>query len=158
LWQNLSADEQYGLALLDGPVDIMRSLEQMSLIRCLDGSCAYTSEIVGQFVRRQQVHNLLQGGPFVIDPQRHVALADGRPLELTGSQFALLSRLCQEPGQVITAENLALAVWEGTVGDDPDRLKTLVKRLRRAIEPYGNWISSERGIGYALRRPENELH
>jgi DNA-binding response OmpR family regulator len=38
--------------------------------------------------------------------------------------------------------------------DDPDRLKTLIKRLRRAIEPYDSWIVSERGVGYALRAPE----
>jgi hypothetical protein len=26
--------------------------------------------------------------------------------------------------------------------------------LRRSIEPYSNWIVSERGVGYALRSPD----
>jgi len=62
-------------------------------------------------------------------------------------------RLCIQPGQVINGENLESAVWGDALVDDPDRLKTLIKRLRRAIEPYSGWVVSERGVGYALREP-----
>jgi DNA-binding response OmpR family regulator len=46
-----------------------------------------------------------------------------------------------------------LAVWGDVLVNDPDRLKTLIKRLRRAIAPFDTWIISERGVGYALRPP-----
>jgi DNA-binding response OmpR family regulator len=154
LWQNLTAEEQYCLAITNGPVDTMRLLEQQCLIQPWMGGYRYSSEILRRFVRRQIVEGLIQAGPFVIDQQRHEVRADGQELNLTTSQFDLLVRLCQQAGQVVPGEELEMAVWGDALLDDPDRLKTLIKRLRRAIEPHSNWIVSERGVGYALRPPE----
>lgn len=155
LWRNLSDDEQYCLAIKDGPIETMRQLEQQCLISRTDEGYAYTSEILRRFIRRQQVQDLIQAGPFVIDHQHHQVLADGADIALTSSQFDLLSRLSVQPGQVVPSEQLEIAVWGDALVDDPDRLKTLIKRLRRAIEPFGNWIVSERGVGYALREPNS---
>ncbi|GIK55125.1 MAG: hypothetical protein BroJett015_07880 [Chloroflexota bacterium] len=154
LWQNLSAEEQYTLAITNGPVDMLRLLEQQCLLQNEDGSYTYTSEILHRFVRRQSVTGLIQAGPFVIDQQRHQVWAENKEMALTTSQFAILVCLCQNAGQVVHGEELETAVWGEILVDDPDRLKTLIKRLRRAIAPYDNWIVSERGVGYALRPPE----
>lgn len=156
LWQNLSSEEQHVLAIADGPVDCLRQLEQQSLLRNVEGQYRYTSEILRRFVRRQSVSGLIQAGPFVIDEQRHQVWGEGHELSLTTSQFSVLVRLCQQPGQVVRGEDLEIAVWGNALVDDPDRLKTLMKRLRRAVDPYGNWIVSERGVGYTLRPPEQE--
>jgi hypothetical protein len=153
LWQNLSPDERYALAIAHGPVDTMRLLEQQALLQQVDGQYAYTSEILRRYVRRQQVGGLLQSGPFVIDLQRHQVWANGVELSLTTSQFDLLACLCSQPGQVVASDDLETVVWGEALVDDPDRLKTMIKRLRRAVEPYDNWIVSERGVGYALRSP-----
>lgn len=154
LWQNLTGEERYYLAVAHGPIDVMRQLEQQCLLRQVEDSHVYTSEILRRFVRRQEVAGLIQAGPFVIDRQRREVRAEGHELSLTSSQFDLLARLSQQAGQVIPAEELESAVWGDALIADPDRLKTLIKRLRRAIEPYSGWIVSERGIGYALRPPE----
>jgi two-component system response regulator RegX3 len=119
-----------------------------------DGEYCYTSEILRRFVRRQQVTGVVQAGPFLIDEQRHTVHANGQELSLTTSQFDLFIRLTRFAGQVVHSEDLEKAVWGEVLVDDPDRLKTLIKRLRRAIEPYDGWIVSERGVGYALRAPE----
>ena len=156
LWQNLSAEEQHVLAIADGPVESLRQLEQQCLLERTDGQYRYSSEILRRFVRRQEVPALVQAGPFVIDEQRHQVWGDNRELSLTSSQFAILVRLCRNAGQVVRGEDLELAVWGDVLVNDPDRLKTLIKRLRRAIDPLGNWIVSERGVGYALRPPEAE--
>lgn len=153
LWQNLSPDEQYALTILEGPVDSMRLLEQQCLIKNDGGAHHYTSEILRRFVRRQQVMGVIQAGPFVIDEQRHTVQANGAGLNLTTSQFDLFVRLTRQAGHVVHSEELEKAVWGEVLVDDPDRLKTLIKRLRRAIEPYDGWIVSERGVGYALRSP-----
>lgn len=153
LWNNLAPDEQYALAIEEGPVDVVRLLEQQCLLETVGGGLRYTSEILQRFVRRQPVPGLIQAYPFVIDPSRHRVRASGQTLMLTNSQFALLTCLCQRAGQVVHGEDLEQAVWGEILVDDPDRLKTLIKRLRRAIEPFGEWIVSERGVGYALRPP-----
>jgi len=154
LWQNLGPEEQYALTTLEGPIDSLRLLEQQCLITSVGGDYTYTSEILRRFVRRQQVPGVIQAGPFVIDEQRHTVQANGHELSLTTSQFDLFVRLTQDAGQVVHSEMLEAAVWGEVLVDDPDRLKTLIKRLRRAIEPYDGWIVSERGVGYALRPPD----
>lgn len=154
LWQNLAPEEQYALAIAEGPIDRMRLLEQQCLLQHENGSYSYTSEILRRFVRRQQVSGLIQAGPFVIDQQRHQVWANGQEYSLTTSQFSILSRLCQQAGHVVHGEDLEAAVWGDVLVNDPDRLKTLIKRLRRAIAPYDTWIISERGVGYTLRSPE----
>ncbi|HSH03154.1 MAG TPA: winged helix-turn-helix domain-containing protein [Anaerolineae bacterium] len=154
LWQNLSDSDQYALAITAGPVDNIRLLEQQCLITSDEDGYQYSSEILRRFVRRQQVTGLIQAGPFVINPQRHQVHIHGRENNLTNSQFDLLTCLASRYEKVVPSDVLETAVWGDALVDDPDRLKTLIKRLRRAIEPYGSWIISERGIGYALRPPE----
>lgn len=154
LWHNLTADEQYALALAEGPVDIIRQLEQQCLLFSQNGSHAYSSQVLQRFVRRQSVDGLIQAGPFVIDLQRYQVWGESQPLSLTNSQFNILVRLAQNAHQVVHGEDLEKAVWGEVLVDDPDRLKTLIKRLRRAIDPYDSWIASERGVGYVLRPPE----
>jgi hypothetical protein len=154
LWQNLTAEEQYALAIADGPTDSLRQLEQLCLLQKENAHYRYTSEILRRFVRRQEVSGLIQAGPFVIDQQRHQVWGNGEALNLTTSQFDILVRLCEQPGQVVHGDDLEIAVWGSVLAKEPDRLKTLIKRLRRAVDPYGNWIVSERGVGYSLRAPD----
>jgi hypothetical protein len=154
LWQNLTPTDQYALAIADGPIDSLRLLEQQCLLEQRDGSYHYTIEILRRFVRRQEVEGLIQAGPFVIDQQRHQVWANGQGRNLTTSQFSILVRLCELEGQVVPGNDLETAVWGDVLVNDPDRLKTLIKRLRRAIIPYDTWIISERGVGYALRSPD----
>ena len=153
-WNNLNHDEQYTLATLEGSIDIERMLEQQCLVHRGESGLTYPSIILRRFVRRQTVEGVVQAGPFVIDPQRHQMKAKQQTIPLTNSQFALMIRLGQQFGQVVHGDELEIAVWNEVLVDDPDRLKTLIKRLRRAIEPYSDWIVSERGVGYALRSPE----
>lgn len=155
IWRNLTPEEQYYLAIKDGPIETLRLLEQQCLIIRPDGRPEYCCEVLRRFIRRQQVQDLIQTGPFVIDHQRHQVITNGAELALTSSQFDLLVRLSEQAGQVVPSEQLEIAVWGDALVDDPDRLKTLIKRLRRAIEPYGNWIVSERSVGYALREPSS---
>ncbi|MCP4415329.1 MAG: hypothetical protein GY805_01820 [Chloroflexi bacterium] len=155
LWQNLTAEDQYALAIADGPIDNLRLLEQQCLLQSNGEGYSYTSTILRRYVRRQQVNGLIQAGPFVIDQQRHQVWGQGQEISLTTSQFAILVSLCHNAGQVVHGDNLETAVWGDVLVDDPDRLKTLIKRLRRAINPFDTWIISERGVGYALRPPES---
>jgi hypothetical protein len=154
LWQNLSEDEQYALALADGNIEILRQLEQQCLLQNNNGNYVYTSEILRRYVRRQTVNGIIQAGPFVVDLQRHQVWAENQPINLTISQFSIFVRLAQNANLVVHGNDLEEAVWGEILVDDPDRLKTLIKRLRRAIDPYDNWIISERGVGYALRAPQ----
>jgi len=158
LWQNLAVNEQHALVIADGDVDSVRHLQQQCLLVVNESrdegtpSFQYSSRMLQEFIRRQTVAGLIQAGPFVIDEQRHQVWGDLQLMSLTTSQFSLLLCLCQRAGQVVHGDVLETAVW-GKPSSDPDRLKTLIKRLRRAVTPHQKWIVSERGVGYALRPP-----
>lgn len=150
LWQSLTNDEQHALVIADGDVDSIRHLQQQCLLVMKGTQLQYSSRMLRNFIRRQDVDGLIQAGPFVIDEQRHQIWGDLELINLTTSQFDLLLCLCQRAGQVVHGDVLETAVW-GKPSNDPDRLKTLIKRLRRAVAPHHKWIVSERGVGYALR-------
>jgi DNA-binding response OmpR family regulator len=74
-------------------------------------------------------------GPMSIDPARRVVRIDGRDVDLTAYEFDLLYVLASSRGIVFSREALMRRVW----GDDThitDRsVDTLVKRVRRKVEP-----------------------
>ncbi len=158
LWQNLSVDEQHALIIAGGDVDSVRHLQQQCLLILANvekdrARFTYSNRILRDFIRRQEADGIIQAGLFVIDEQRHQVWAELRLLKLTNSQFDLLRCLCQRSGEVVHGDELETAVW-GSPSSDPDRLKTLIKRLRHAITPHQKCIVSERGVGYTLRSNE----
>jgi two-component system alkaline phosphatase synthesis response regulator PhoP len=92
-----------------------------------------------------QVHEL------VIHPGRHEALAAGRPLELTGTEFRLLHLLARRPGWVFTRAQIVSLVH----GDDypvSDRsVDVQVVSLRKKLGPYGKYLETVRGVGYRFK-------
>jgi len=92
-----------------------------------------------------QVHEL------VIHPGRHEALAAGRPLELTGTEFRLLHILARRPGWVFTRAQIVSLVH----GDDypvSDRsVDVQVVSLRKKLGPYGKYLETVRGVGYRFK-------
>ena len=90
-------------------------------------------------------------GPLVLDPGRHEARVDGRPLALTRTEFALLAALVAARGRVVSHERLLAAGWPGEPGPDPQWLKPHLARLRAKLEETGAPLpTSVRGVGYRL--------
>ncbi len=77
----------------------------------------------------------LQVGPIDLNPTQHVASIDGRPLDLTVTEFRLLHYLMTNAGTVVPTRAVLKHVWGY---DDPggtDVVRVTVHRLRRKIEP-----------------------
>ncbi|HZR23850.1 MAG TPA: response regulator transcription factor [Vicinamibacterales bacterium] len=70
-----------------------------------------------------------------IDPARRRVVADGREVELTDQEFRLLYLLATHPGIVFSREALLAKIWRGDTFVTVRSVDTLVKRLRRRIEP-----------------------
>lgn len=85
-----------------------------------------------------------------VDPATHRAAFQGKPLDLTRIEFALLSVLQAEPGRVFTRDQLLNRAWPdgGLVTDRTvdAHIKTLRKKLTNP-----DLIETVRGIGYRLR-------
>jgi len=153
-WRNLTPEEQhtlYTLPICQGSQpDVIRRLEQDCLIlRGADGY-DYLSRAFREFISSQPVPGLLQAGPVAIDESQHQTLIGDRPLSLTSTQYALLVHLVKQAGQVLSAEELEEVVWGDVYIEDPERLKSVIKGLRRALGDEAGRLENVRGVGYCL--------
>ncbi len=156
-WRNLSDEEQRVLAALpaaqDSRPDVTRRLEQECLIRRhADGDdYDYLSPAFRDFVHAQPIAGLLQAGPIAVDENQRQALLHGHLLNLTATQYILLVHLIERAGQVATTEALEQAVWGDEYIEDPERLKSVIKGLRRALGEEAARLENVRGVGYVWR-------
>jgi DNA-binding response OmpR family regulator len=81
-------------------------------------------------------------------------------MDLTPTEFKLLSHLVRNAGQAITYEILLNRIWGSDSYHTADHLRVIVRRLRAKIEQAGgpSCIENERGLGYRLVRPSASAH
>lgn len=87
-------------------------------------------------------------GEIKIDPDRHRVFIDGQEVELTATEFRLISRFINKRGKVQTREKLLSKVWGSDVNVTERTVDTHVKRLREKLGKYGSYIETVRGVGY----------
>ena len=83
---------------------------------------------------------------LVVDDDSYQAFYDGRPLELTLSEFLLLQVLKKEPRRVFTREQLILRIFNDDYVGNDRIIDAHVKNLRKKLP--GNYIKTVIGIGY----------
>ena len=86
-----------------------------------------------------------------IDPARRRVRVDGRDVELTDQEFRLLHLLATHAGIVFSREALLGKIWRGDTFVTVRSVDTLVKRLRRRIEPdpaNPRYLLTVWGVGY----------
>lgn len=151
-WRYLSAAEQRLLATLPtaptSQSDVLRRLEQASLIVRRNQGYDYLSSAWRMFAQAQAIPGLLQAGPIAVDKSQRQALLHGQALTLTPTQYALLTYLVEQSGQVVTNEVLEQAVWAEEYIEDPERLKSVIKGLRQALGAEAARLENVRGVGY----------
>lgn len=88
-----------------------------------------------------------------LDPVQPLAWLDDVPMELTQREWALLTLLVGNMGQVVSREDV-LGVWQTQPldgsGSGSNALEVYVHRLRRKLQDSGLSIRNVRGLGYML--------
>jgi DNA-binding response OmpR family regulator len=93
----------------------------------------------------------LRFGEFDVDLAAHEVRCEGRLIELTAREFALLRVLVEHPRQVFSRDQLFELVW-GSFGDR-SAVAVYIGRLRQKIEPDPSsprYIVTVWGVGYRL--------
>src|SRR5262245_36642058 len=89
-----------------------------------------------------------------IDRRRHQAAAEGKPLELTRSEFRLLDTLIRQPGRVFDRSELI----DAALGEDTMVLERTIdghiRAIRRKLGERADVIETVRGVGYRFRDSE----
>lgn len=98
-------------------------------------------------------------GNLVIDFAANTITVKGKPVELTATEYKLLTFLARNAGRVLTHSQILLRIWGEEYRDESYLVRTTVARLRRKIgdeEREGNsYIITRPGIGYTFQHPDN---
>ena len=87
-------------------------------------------------------------GDLSIDIPRHLVTVQGRAVELTATEFRLLSVLAQRRGRVQSREQLLRDVWNYETVIDTRTVDTHMRRLREKLGPAARYLNTVRGVGY----------
>ncbi|MFJ3892733.1 response regulator transcription factor [Streptomyces sp. NPDC090083] len=90
---------------------------------------------------------------LVMDLRTRDVTRDGRPLDLTRTEFTLLEYLLHHPGTALTRSRIHRHVWGFDFEPASNTLDVYVMYLRRKLESRGGprLIHTVRGLGYTLR-------
>ena len=86
-----------------------------------------------------------------IDPARHEMTQDGKALELSPKEFALLYFLARNPGQVFSRDILLDRIWGSDSFVSPRTVDVHIRWLRERIEQnpaQPEKLQTVRGVGY----------
>jgi two-component system phosphate regulon response regulator PhoB len=87
-------------------------------------------------------------GPLLVDVSRHLVSVRGRRVELTATEFKLLTLLLQRTGHVQSRDQLLRDVWEYETHIDTRTVDTHIRRLREKLGPAAKYLDTVRGVGY----------
>ena len=94
-------------------------------------------------------------GPLSVDKERHEVKLEEAPIELTATEFKILSCLAERPGRVFKRDDLLSRV----LGDDAiviDRtIDVHIRSIRKKFGDHRDLIETVRGVGYRFKDIEN---
>jgi DNA-binding response OmpR family regulator len=94
---------------------------------------------------------ILRAGGVEVDLPKMRARVQGRTVELTPTEFQLLTTFVREPGRVFTRGQLLDALHGVTIDSYERAIDAHVKNLRRKIEPEAGrprYVLTVHGVGY----------
>ena len=108
-------------------------------------------------LRRTQEYSVATGritiGGLVVDVSGREASVEGRSLDLTNKEFALLAHLAQNVGRVVSREDLFSHSWGFDISFGSNSLDVYIYRLRRKLEAHADrprYLHTIKGYGYKL--------
>lgn len=95
----------------------------------------------------------LERGGLMLDLGARRATRDGRSIDLSAREFALLAYLMRNPGQVLSRVQILAAVWEYDFDPQSNVVDVYVRYLRQKVDQPGepSLIETVRGSGYRFR-------
>jgi DNA-binding response OmpR family regulator len=114
---------------------------------------AHTTEQVTQ--NRYFMH-----GNLKIDFARAEVWKENRPIFLSATEYRLLIQFAQHVGQVLSAEDLLVAIWGPQYREDKEILWVSIARLRQKLEDNPHTpvhIVTRAGLGYLMPPVEKEI-
>jgi len=93
---------------------------------------------------------LVEVDGLMLNPSSHRVSVDGTEIELGPTEFRLLHFFLTHRGKVYSRSRLLDRVWGTNVFIEERTVDVHIRRLRKALEPYGvdGMVQTVRGVGY----------
>ncbi len=88
---------------------------------------------------------------LTIHPGKRSVLADGKPLDLTFTEFQVLHFLAKRPGWVFTRSQIVDAVRGSDYPVTDRSVDVQIVGLRKKMGDCGDYVETVRGVGYRFR-------
>ena len=99
---------------------------------------------------------VLVSGPIEMNVDRHELTVEGRPVDLSATEFHLLEVLLDRKDRLVTREQLLREVWNIDFDSETSVLDTYISYLRRKVHHDGFApITTVRGVGFKLVSPDS---
>jgi DNA-binding response OmpR family regulator len=102
----------------------------------------------GETLQEQERGEQICLGDLLIDLPNHRASLKGKPLDLTLTEFKLITFLTQRKGKVQSRQQLLKDVWGYSSLVDTRTVDTHMRRLRDKLGDAAKYVDTVRGVGY----------
>src|SRR5215467_120354 len=148
-----SSDEDERVQLFDLGADdlVTKPFNMKELLARVRTLIRRRSNAPGPFANRA----IFTTGELTIDYAQHLVLLQDCPVQLSRTEYKLLSTLAQNAGMVMTHELLLERVWGPEYNRDVDFIWVYISRLRRKIEidsRHPRYILTIPDVGYKLAK------
>lgn len=113
-----------------------------------------------QPIAPQTEERLLHLGAREVSFDRACVTYDGRETAFTAKELALLAKLNENRGKIVTFDALCSAVWGDSYYGYENTLMVHIRHLREKIEENPSrprWLLTARGLGYRLAQDSGEM-
>lgn len=99
---------------------------------------------------REEPPQQLKMGGIEVDLLKHEVKVNGKIVDLTATEFKLLTVLMERRGRVQARDRLLNDVWGYESVIDTRTVDTHVRRLRDKLDKYADYVETVRGFGYRM--------
>jgi two-component system copper resistance phosphate regulon response regulator CusR len=100
----------------------------------------------------QHVNVVFEAGDISMDVEKHIVSKEGKPIDLTQKEFALLEYLLRNKGKVCRRTRIIEKIWDIHFEHDSSVIDVYINALRRKLDTPGSpsLITTVRGVGYKI--------
>ncbi len=148
-------DEEYVVRAFDMGADgyMVKPFSPSEMIARIRATLRRVSE-----ANQRQASRSYQSGAVRINFDERVVTVSGKPVQLTPTEYKLITELANSAGRVLTQDALLHRVWGAEYSGEPQLLRAYVKSLRQKLGDKArqpSYIFTEHGVGYRMARPDS---
>ena len=117
--------------------------------------CEKIGDYVMNIVEARLGKHLLSYHGLSLNLDKKTTTVDGKPVNLTPTEFELLHLLLANHGKVLSRQQLMDTIWAGVIVTDRT-INVNITRLRKKLGAYAQNIVSRTGYGYVFEEQDNQ--